>query len=164
MCRLHVCHIILGGFHIWRPQLKGEWGPHKADKGNKISWFMYVTRAGWVKKSEFFADVIYESPPGEGRKKCDTTVMLSADRCCLCHCYLTLLLINVLSVTFRPGKTSTWTLRSARWLTKWRGSPSRPRRRLPRDVKQLAAFLLPLNVFGQTCLSIREGPIVKFKA
>ena len=29
---------------------------------------MYVTRAGWVKKSEIFADVIYESPQEKGER------------------------------------------------------------------------------------------------
>ena len=35
-----------------------EEGPQKADKRNKISWFLYVTRGWWVKKS----DALYGSP------------------------------------------------------------------------------------------------------
>ena len=40
----------LGGFRIWRPQWVGEGGPQKADKRNKISWFVTVTMwagQGW---------------------------------------------------------------------------------------------------------------------
>ena len=66
-------------------------------------------------------------------------------------CETTLLPTNYISVISRLGKTSTWTPRSARWLTKWRGSPSRPRRRLPRDVWNLVIFQTQLG--RSTCLS-----------
>ena len=33
-----------GGIHIWRPQWFGGGGPQKADKRNKISWFVTLTR------------------------------------------------------------------------------------------------------------------------
>ena len=40
-----------------------EGGSQKADKSNKISWFVTVTRGReGVQKSENFADVIYGSP------------------------------------------------------------------------------------------------------
>ena len=53
-----------GGFHIWRPQSVGTGGrgPQKADKRNKISWFVTLTRGEGVKKSQNFADVLYGSP------------------------------------------------------------------------------------------------------
>ena len=35
--------LTLGGFHIWRPRLRGEGGPQKADKGNKISCYCFCS-------------------------------------------------------------------------------------------------------------------------